>query len=99
MSNDAVVAKCTLPDQDRPEGIELHKDGTWKSPAGGWMARQNGTWTQAATAGVLLSGAGIDKLALLQGMIFTLVNEGDTGVFRYDYGGNAGGWTCMATMP
>lgn len=99
MPNQSVVAKCTVAGQPSPEGLTLTSDMKWKSPPGGWLAAQSGTWIQVSTAGVKLSATGIPDLAFMQGMIFDTVATGNSGVFRYDHGGDAGRWECTATLP
>lgn len=99
MPNQSVIAKCTVASQANPEGIALTDDKKWKSPPGGWLAAQSGTWMQVATAGVKLSAAGIADLAFLKGMIFDTVAKGDSGEFRDDHGGDAGRWECIDTLP
>ncbi len=99
MPNDSVIASCKVPGQQNPEGIALTSDKRWKSPPGGWLAAQSGTWTQVATVGVKLSATGIPNLALLQGMVFDTAETGDSGTFRYDHGGDAGRWECIDTLP
>lgn len=99
MPNQSVVVKCTVAGSSNPEGITLTSDNKWKSPPGGWLAAQSGTWIQVSTAGVKLIATGISDLALIQGMIFDTVATNDSGVFRYDHGGDEGRWQCVATLP
>ena len=98
MPNKSVITKCTVASQTRPEGVSLTDDKKWKSPPGGWLAAQAGTWAQVSTAGVKHSASGIPDLALLQGLIFDTAVKGQSGVFRYDHGGDAGRWECMDTL-
>lgn len=99
MPNQSVVENCMVVGKSNPEGLTLTSDKKWKSPPGGWLAAQSGTRIQVATAGVKLSATGIPDLTFMQGMTFGTVATRDSGVFRYDHGGDTGRWKCTATLP
>jgi len=99
MSNTEIVSKCSIANQVTSEGISLKDDKTWKSPPGGWLTVQSGIWVQDSVAGVALKDNAGGAIAFMTGLIFDTANENDTGVFRFDAGGDAGSWKVVATVP
>ena len=96
MSNTGVALKCTVAQQDRPEGVLLKRDNTWSSPDGGWLIVQSGRWSQGAE-GCYLQDDAKQKLGTLLGLVFLTASEGGSGRFNYDAGGDAGNWTVTGT--
>ncbi len=100
MANDSIILKCTVASQDKAEGVVLKSDYSWKSsPHGHWLPVQKGKWIQASTAGVRLRDDSGNDIAFLKGLIFDTATENQTGIFRFDAGGDAGKWQVTDTLP
>lgn len=96
MPNSELAIRCTVTTQDRPEGIHMKDDDTWRSDSGGWLKAQSGTWIQASTSGVVLNSHAGEKIAYLQGLIFATAPSGSTGVFKHEARGEAGTWLVVS---
>lgn len=98
-ASSSISLQLRIAHEDRPEGVQMHADRTWKSPFGGWLKVQSGKWRQdAGSGGVVLSTDAGERLGQLLGLIFASANDGDTGRFNYEGDGDGGSWTVTSTI-
>lgn len=92
MPNAALPIRLTVTPEDRPEGILMKDDNTWRSEPSGWLKVQSGKWIQNSLSGVALNSPAGEKIGYLHGLIFETAPIGDTGEFKNEATGGIGRW-------